>query len=294
MLSVIIPANNEADYIGFCLDALLSSIAPAPSAPGVASEGVEGGPVAAWAVEIVVVANACADATVSVARERAAAAAAKGWRLAVLDIAEGGKLNALNVGDRKATGSIRVYVDADVIVSPGLLGQLCAALDRSDPAYASGRPTVPRHPNWFTRAYVRLWLRVPFMTECVPGCGVFAVNAAGRARWGAFPDIISDDTFVRLSFAPEERISVPAPYSFPMCDGFSKLVRVRRRQNVGVEQVAQLYPELTRNDDKPRVGLGRAARLAVSDPIGFIIYGVVSLAVRLPSRETPLAWTRGR
>ena len=74
----------------------------------------------------------------------------------------------------------------------------------------------------------------------------------------------------------------------------TRLVRVRRRQNVGVDQVSCLYPELTRNDDKPRVGLGRMLRLAASDPVGFLIYSAVSLAVRLPSSGPSIAWARGR
>ncbi len=42
-----------------------------------------------------------------------------------------------------------------------------------------------------SRAYARLWARVPFMARGVPGCGLFALNAAGRARWGDWPAIIS-------------------------------------------------------------------------------------------------------
>lgn len=274
MLSVIIPANNEAAWIGACLDALLASEAPT------------GG------LEILVVANACADATVALARERTEAAARRGWRLGVLDLAEGGKLNALNVGDATATGDVRVYLDADVVVGPALIAQIAGALDRPDAAYASGRPVIPRARSWPTRAYARIWRRLPFMTDGVPGCGLFAVNAAGRARWGAFPDIIADDVFVRLSFAPHERIGVPSPYQFPLIEGFRRLVRVRRRQNLGVAQVERLYPDLVRNEDKPARG-GWLLRLAARDPVGFGVYCAVALAVRLPSRA-PSAWARGR
>ena len=28
-----------------------------------------------------------------------------------------------------------------------------------------------------------IWVRLPFMTDGVPGAGLFAVNASGRARW---------------------------------------------------------------------------------------------------------------
>ena len=90
------------------------------------------------------------------------------------------------------------------------------------PRYASGRPNVTLSgQDTLTRHYTRFWETIPFMTQGVPGFGVFAMNRAGRARWGAWPDIISDDTFARLSFAPSERVSVPATYDWPMIEGFS-------------------------------------------------------------------------
>ena len=212
----------------------------------------------------------------------------------MIDLEQGGKLNALNIGDARAGGEMRVYLDADVTVSPALLAQIRDALDRPEPAYASGRPTIAPAKSWVSRAYGRIFARVPFMSDVVPGVGIFALNAAGRARWGAFPEIISDDTFVRLNFAPAERIGVPASYDWPVVEGFRNLVRVRRRQNVGVEEVARLYPALLRNDDKPRMSPRRLAGLALRDPVGFCVYAGVALAVRLPAKVAGDRWVRGR
>lgn len=279
MLSVIIPANDEAGYIGACLGALLASD-PLPGEP------------AGGAAEIVVSANACTDATVAIAQGFAARAAARGWRLLVLDRPEGGKPGALDAGDAAARGAIRVYLDADVTVSPGLLPALAAALDRPGPAWASGRLVVAPAATRVTRAYARVWARVPFMTDCVPGAGLFAVNAAGRARWGGFPAIISDDTYVRLLFAPGERIGLPEPYLWPMVEGWRALVRVRRRQDAGVAEIARRFPRLLQNEDKPRFGLARLLGILLSDPAGFAVYFGVALAVRLPARAA--GWSRGR
>ncbi len=71
-LSVIIPANDEEAHIGACLGALL------------AQEGVADG-----ALDVVVAANGCTDATVAIARGFEPRFAARGWRLEVLDIPEG-------------------------------------------------------------------------------------------------------------------------------------------------------------------------------------------------------------
>lgn len=276
LLSVILPASNEEAWLGDCLSALF------------ASDPVPGG------VEAIVVANGCRDGTAEIARGFAARAAASGWQLTVIERAEGDKIAALNAGDAAARGELRAYLDADVIVSPTLMADLAAALAAAPgPAYASGTAIIPRAGSPLTRAYARLWQRLPFARSTAPGYGLFAVNAAGRARWGEFPRIISDDTFVRLNFAPSERIGLPATYLWPMVEGFGRLVRVRRRQDAGVAEIARLWPALLANEGKARLGPSGVARLAATDPIGFAAYAAVSVAVRL-GRGRNAGWTRGR
>lgn len=276
-MEIVIPASNEAGWIGGCLDALLASEAgPAP-------------------VRILVAANGCRDDTAAIARTRTGAAAARGWTLEVLEIEKGGKINALNRADA-ALGPVagaRAYLDADVTVEPALLGELARLLDLGEPAYASGRLHVARAETAVTRAYARIWTRLPFMTEGVPGAGLFAVNAAGRARWAAFPEIISDDTYVRLLFTPEERFSAEAGYLWPMAEGFQRLVRVRRRQDAGVDEIRAQFPALMANEGKAALTPATLARLALSDPPGFAVYAAVAVAVRATRRRAQ-DWSRGR
>ena len=272
MISILIPANNEEGYIGACLDALLAQDT-------------------ARAAEVIVAANACTDRTVEIAQGYAARFSDRGWRLEVLDIPEGGKPGALNRADAVATGDMRVYLDADVVMSRPLLEQLAQALERPAPAYASGTLIVAPAKSWVTRAYGRIWTRLPFMRQGVPGAGLFAVNAAGRARWGQFPDIISDDTYVRLQFTPEERIGVAAGYQWPLVEGFTALVRVRRRQDAGVREVARLWPEVMGNEGKAAVTPGLITRLILGSPLGFAIYATVG---QLAKREGIASWDRGR
>ncbi|WP_394357081.1 glycosyltransferase [Tropicibacter oceani] len=272
---MILPANNEAALIGGCLESILASVWDRPET-----------------VEVVLVANGCSDDTAQIGLKYVPEFERKSWCLTVLDLAAGGKLGALNAGDAAASGAIRIYLDADVTVTPGLLSELTQALSTDQPRYASGQVRITAQGG-ISRAYARIWQQVPFMADCVPGCGVFAVNAAGRARWGAFPDIISDDTFVRLSFAPDERIGVRAPYCWPIAEGLGNLVRVRRRQDVGVDQIAEQYPALLANDDKPAFPLSRKLAIALRDPIGFAIYSGVALFVRLTKRQSS-GWSRGR
>ena len=287
MLSVLIPANNEEGYIGPCLDALLAQQGP----------GLDD-------VEVVVAANACTDATVALARGYTDRFAARGWRLEVLDIAEGGKPNALDHADAAATpmgpgpdrAQARLYLDADIVCAPEMLSQLVAALDREDAAWASGRLVVAPAKSWVTRHYARLWSRLPFMTRAgATGAGLFAVNAAGRARWDAYPRIIGDDTFVRLQFTPAERHDVGASYLWPMVEGFAALVKVRRRQDAGNREIREKWPDLFDREGKPDVPPGEHLRLFLGTPVSYLVYVSVAVAVRLGHRKTgQQAWSRGR
>lgn len=82
--SIVIPAHDEAGYIGACLDTILAQDA-------------------AVTAEVIVVANGCSDDTAARARALAPAFAARGWTLRVEELAQGGKIGALNHGDRCAS-----------------------------------------------------------------------------------------------------------------------------------------------------------------------------------------------
>jgi glycosyltransferase involved in cell wall biosynthesis len=273
--SILIPAHDEAGYLPACLAALM------------ASDPVQG------SVEVIVIANGCKDDTAQIARWFEAAFVAKGWTLQVLELTQGGKLLAWNAGETAASGDVFVYVDADVNVSPPLVAQIASMLKGGAPRYASGRPNVTVKDDAMTRHYTRFWCTTHFMTHGVPGFGVFAMNRAGRARWGDWPDIISDDTFARLNFRPAERISVPATYDWPMIEGFVRLVQVRRRQDIGVAEIEEHYPQLMANDDVYDQAEPVWKR-ALRDPLAFVVFVAVRITIRLPVLRSANRWVRGR
>lgn len=270
VLSLIIPASNEEAWIGRCLQSVVESV----SVPG--------------GLEVIVVANGCHDRTAVLAREFADRLPL----LQVLELAQGSKPAALNAGDRAACGDCRAYLDADCVLSPLVLRTLALALSGPRPTYAGATPVIPPARSRVTRAYARVWSRLPFNRSVAPGYGLYAVNAAGRARWADFPALISDDTFVRLQFTPEERVQVDAPYDWPMVEGFGALVRVRRRQDAGVRQLAAMDPGLLMREGKPPMTFAEVAALALDDPVGFSVYAAVSAAVRL--RRGGREFARGR
>ncbi|UFS64344.1 glycosyltransferase [Paracoccus denitrificans] len=271
--TIILPAHDEAGYIEACLDSVLAQDHQGP-------------------VELILVANGCTDDTAARARAHAPAFAARGWRLRVEELAQGGKIGALNHGDSCAGPGARLYLDADIRMTPRLLSGIMRVLDVPQPRYAGGRLVVAPARSALSRAYARFWQKLPFVAQGVTGAGLFAVNEAGRARWGAFPPVISDDTFVRLQFTETERFLVDEPYEWPLVEGFSPLVRVRRRQDQGVAEIARLFPELPPRQGHVRPGKTELVRLAAADPLGFAAYAAVALAVRLGRNRQ--GWARGR
>ncbi|TCL00722.1 glycosyl transferase family 2 [Shimia isoporae] len=274
MLSIIIPSHNEADHIDACLKSVLASTGPKVA-------------------QVIVAANGCEDDTVLRAQMYEGIAGSRGWHIDVLDMPAVGKIGALNQADHIAKFPMRLYLDADVTIDPDLLRQLCVVLDTKEPRYASGQMRLAPAQSWATRAYARIYAQVPFVTDGVPGAGLFAVNTAGRHNWVLFPKIISDDTYVRLSFSPDQRIAVDAGYDWPLVEGFPALVKVRRRQNAGVAEVAEKYPYLLENDDKHTLSFGEKLRMALSDPLGMLVYGAVAVIVKLTPQKDG-SWGRGR
>nr|WP_111299593.1 glycosyltransferase [Paracoccus saliphilus] len=274
-VSVIIPAHQEAAHIGRCLMALCRQ--------DLTADVVH---------EVIVVPNGCTDGTAQLARDMSDSLSAAGWTLIVIETPIGGKIEALNLGEGAARHDILVYLDADVELGPGLIAGLYQALAGPGPRYAGARLVVPPAQSAISAAYARFWQRLPFVAEGVTGAGLFAVNSEGRARWGQFPPIIADDGFVRLNFSPDERIRVELPYHWPITEGFSRLVRVRRRQDAGNSQLERIYPHLICNSGKDRPTFRHVLRLGLADPLGFAVYSVITLAVRM--RRKSERWDRGR
>ncbi len=110
-ISVILPAHQEEAGIGACLRGLCAQ----RLVPGVSHQ-------------IVVIANGCTDATAQLARDAAPALTTAGWQVLVLETVIGNKIAALNMGDAAATGGMRIYLDADVVIGPGMIEALHTAL----------------------------------------------------------------------------------------------------------------------------------------------------------------------
>ena len=281
MLSIIIPSYNEENYIAACLDGLAAQVAlPADHA-----------------TQIIVAANGCKDKTVLRAEEKRPILEAAGYNFCVLDIARGNKMNALNEAEKIALFGTRVYLDADVILSPRVITELADILQPDTPLYASGTIVIPRPKNIFSRAYAKVWANLPFVKDGVPGIGLYAFNAQGRARWGAFPDIYSDDRFVRLQFQSHERHKTQATYQWPLPEGFRNLVHVRHRWSEGNMELAEQYPDLMHNDterNKTGSSVMSLFRTPFSSVIFVAIFAVSNIRASRTKNSDTFMWRRGR
>src|SRR6266404_3212372 len=116
MISVIIPAHNEEDYLGATLDALKRQDYPL--------------------FEVIVVANGCEDRTAEVARGNC-------HRLIVLSQKSLGV--ARNLGARMARGEMLLFLDADTLLEPLALRRITQCFSRNDAAGTlMGRPDDQR------------------------------------------------------------------------------------------------------------------------------------------------------
>lgn len=281
MLTVIIPSHNEESSIAECLDAIM------------AQSGIPDG----HAIQIIVAANGCHDRTVALAKEKAAALQERGFDLIVLDIAQGNKMNALNQAERVAHYETRAYLDADVILSKQVLVELIDILSADEPRYASGTVCIPRPTSMISRAFAKVWTKLPFFREGVPGIGLYALSAKGRARWGEFPAIYADDRFVRLQFAPHERFKTEATYEWPLPEGFGNLVHVRHRWREGNLELAKQYPELLENDGQRNKTLSNVWGLFTtpfSSAIYVLIFMVSNFRAKRSANSEVFVWRRGR
>ena len=279
LISVIIPAYNEASVIRDCLNSILAQTY-------------------SGRVQIIVAANGCTDGTAEIASCFSQQFATKDYQFSVLEIAKRNKNNAMNVADELAVFDQRLYLDADVTSDADFLEKIIQALDTPEPRYASGELNINYGKSFVSKAYGEIWSQTPYIRDTVHGCGCYAVNARGRQFWLTFPSIHSDDKFVRLQFNAKQRFQVSSSYLWPLPQGFLNLIKVRRRWILGNRELATQYPELKVNDSKRFEFDRRFFKILVCSPVStllfFFIYGIVAARVYAGPRTAEIKWNKAR
>lgn len=224
MISIVVPAHNEANVIGRCLESM--------------THGAEPGE-----LEILVVCNGCTDDTADVARSY-------GPLVSVLESEIPSKNAALNLGHQRASGWPRFYVDADIVMPIESIRKVADVLRGGRIHGAAPRMRVDLESRgWPIRAYYDVWMRTPYVQEGMLGSGVYAISEEGGRRFTSFPDIIADDGFARLLFEPEERQSVDdAWFLMTPPETLRSLIHINVRRRVGRFEMAEMHPESTRQE----------------------------------------------
>lgn len=238
LASVVIPAHNEEAVIGRCLDTLLAGTEPDE-------------------LDIVVVANACTDAT---------AVAAKRAGVRVLETPIGGKPHAIRLGDEACVTFPRVYLDADVELSVASVRALVAALER--PGVLAAAPV----PEWDLRGAGRVARRVHRVhdalmapSRALAGVGVYVLGERGHERAFPLPDLISDDGWVHRSFTAGERAAVPEARSVVRP---ARTVRAHLRRRVRVRLGNRELATLGKPAAEGQLRLGSLAALVRRGTVG--------------------------
>lgn len=268
VLSVVIPAHDEERVLGRCLDAVYQQT-------GVGE------------IEVVVVANGCRDQTAAVATRHPG-------RPRVVELVEGSKSAALNAGDAAVTAFPRVYLDADIELGPGSLHALQSVLAAGPVHAAAPRPVfVTEGRPGIVRSYYRTWQQLPFLRDDPVGNGVYALSAAGRARFADFPALTADDLFVLRHFSRTERACLAScSFAVQTPRRVRQLLAVRTRAYYGALELAgalegRLGPA-TASRTPGRTLLMLTRRPA--DVVGVVVYAVISLVAKNRAKQR---WTRG-
>ena len=274
-VSIVVAASGQTASTADCLGALLASD-PLPNG---------------WQVEILVVGPRPHHLPQPVLDRLALAAKARGWTLTLFKQSRDRRFETLKQEAAAYCGDITIYLESHARAAPPLIAQLATVLDTDEPRYACAIPTRPTTGNRIAAAYGRFTAEMP-LHHLDAEIGVFAVNAAGRDRLRFFSDMILKNTFVRLHFRPEEQIRVAATYSLPAANGFSGQVRLSRRRQIGIRQIARRYPSLIGPDTTATMSARQMFSRLIGNPVGAGAYAFVALAVKSPLYRTRARWVQ--
>ncbi len=274
MISVIIPAHNESSVIARTLTAMI--------------DGAD-----ARELDVIVVCNGCSDDTAAVARRFAP-------RIRVIETDVASKPHAMNLGDQAAYGFPRIYADADVVLTVEAIRTLARRLERGDVQAVAPLPNFDMAGcSWAVRACYEIRSYLPSAREGIGGSGVYALSAAGRARFREFPALTADDGYVRIQFQEGERETVGSAQTmvFPP-RAIRQLIATKTRSHYGSFELAKLYPERWshrgESNLKSLIGLFKDPTLWVKLTVYCLVTVIAKRRARKRLRAGIVSWERDK
>ncbi|MBI1213857.1 MAG: glycosyltransferase [Alphaproteobacteria bacterium] len=185
LVSVLIPAFNEANVIGFSIDRILASSYPN--------------------LEVIVIDDGSTDTTSEIVRQRCG----DNSRVTLITIANSGKATAVNTGLARARGEIVVALDADTQFEPETISRLTRWFADPKVGAVAGNAKVGNRVNMMTR-----WQALEYITAqnlerralAAINCVTVVPGAVGAWRrrvlddLGGFPaDTLAEDQDLTIS-----------------------------------------------------------------------------------------------
>jgi glycosyltransferase involved in cell wall biosynthesis len=264
VVSVIVPAHNEAQVIGRLLGELTSGAGPE--------------------LNIVVVCNGCSDDTATVAGRFPG--------VKVIETVIPSKAEALRLGDAAAADFPRIYVDADVEIDRAGIAALSAVLTAGTVLAASPRRLIPRQgvSRW-VGWYYDIWEELPGVREGIFGRGVIGLTEAGYQRISTLPSLMSDDLAMSSAFGDHERTVVDsAVVTVHPPRTWADLMRRRARVATGTTQA---YTEGNAMVTDSRTSRADLIGICRRRPLLALRMPVFVMAAVLARREAAKAVRRG-
>lgn len=224
---IIIPAHNEEASIGKLLDALTKGN---------------------WfeSYEIIVSCNGCTDDTASIARDYAG--------VVCLETSTPSKIHAINEAEKIANGHPRIYVDADILIDINSIIKLIEYLKKTKKASVAVPTAIINLSNssFFVKKFYHAWLNTRYFKNDGHGCGVYALNKEARQTFNEFPQLISDDGYVRYIFPENSTIRLEDSTSRVNAPrDLNSLLKITTRSKLGNIQLSRTIPK-EKIDSKPK------------------------------------------
>lgn len=217
--SVIVPVRNEAVQLAKTAPALKKAL-----------KGLPG--------EAIYVLNATQDNSAEIITQTF------GAKVRLIELATSGKTAALRAGDAASRHSLRVYLDADITISPDIFQELLAPLMRGQADLVAPRIMVDLDAlSGLALRVGRVWAdQLERRPDAFLACT--AMNEAGLRSRGIWPDLLADDDWARNQISPDRRLIVTQTWIkiSPPRDLLNWL-KVRARWIQGSKQLRKLDPQ---------------------------------------------------
>lgn len=221
--------------------------------------------------QIVVVCNGCNDKTVHIIETQFPKVHCQ-----TLDIAS--KALAIRHAETLNIGFPRLYLDADI----RLAQQQAQDMFEQAQSHTQASLFIPQSvsntktSSWLVKTYYQAWYTTGYVKQLGFGSGAYMLNKAARERFGLWPNIISDDGYLRTQFSHNEIIilkSVCVEVRAPKT--LSSLIKIKTRSKFGNVELKKTQSVNTAKENQQEL---------THDPMPFmhkVVYSVVNIAALL-------------